>query len=362
MTQRLLRRPLFVVAMLLANAACKQDPAPNGAPPEQRVDAAIEVVARQELPEIYTSTGSIVSDERVDITSRIAAYVRNIEVREGERVQRNQLLATLDSKDVDAAIRAAIANRDQAAAVKKDAEKDLETSENLFAGGVVTTTHVRKTRLQLQAATESLAAAEAVLARGQAERQYTSILSPVAGVVVARQGRVGTLAAPGAPLITVESDTALLFATQVAEQRIAGVRVGDAVTVEVDALHKTLTGEVLRVVSSGNSVTRGFEVKVAIPATPGLTPGMFGRCAFTIGGRKEIAISPAALIDRGGLSGVYVVDADDRLHFRWLRTGHQVGDARAVLAGLDEGERIVSAPTSRMREGDRITATAGPSR
>ena len=61
-------------------------------------------------------------------------------------------------------IRAALANRDQSAALKKDAEKDLETSESLFAGGVVTTTHVRKTRLQLQAATETLAAAEALRA------------------------------------------------------------------------------------------------------------------------------------------------------------------------------------------------------
>ncbi len=355
-------RALLAVSAALLLAACGQDPKPVAAPAEQHFDAAIEVVVRRELPAAYTSTGSVVSDERVDITSRLAAYVRSIEVREGERVQRGQLLATLDSKDVDANIRAALANRDQAAALKKDAEKDLETSENLFASGVVTTTHVRKTRLQLQAATETLAAAEALLARGQAERQYSSILSPVAGVVVARQGRVGTVAAPGVPLVTVESDTALLFATQVAEQRVAGVHVGDPVTISIDALGRTLTGEVLRVVSSGSAVTRGFEVKIAIPATPGLTPGMFGRSEFQIGKRPEIAIPPAALVDRGGLSGVYVVDAESRLHFRWLRTGNRVGDAQVVLAGLDEGERIVSAPTSGMREGDRITVAAGPSR
>ncbi|WP_293394311.1 efflux RND transporter periplasmic adaptor subunit [Nevskia sp.] len=357
-----LGRALLAVSAALLLAACSQDPKPVAAPVAQHFDVATEVVLRRELPAVYTSTGSVVSDERVDITSRLAAYVRSIEVREGERVQRGQRLATLDSKDVDANIRAALANRDQAAALTKDAEKDLETSESLFAGGVVTTTHVRKTRLQLQAATESLAAAEAVLVRGQAERQYTSILSPVAGVVIARQGRVGTVAAPGVPLVTVESDTALLFATQVAEQRVAGVHVGDPVKITIDALGQTLTGEVLRVVSSGSAVTRGFEVKIAIPATPGLTPGMFGRSEFQVGQRPEIAIPPAALVDRGGLSGVYVVDADDRLHFRWLRTGHQVGDAQVVLAGLDEGERIVSAPTSRMREGDRITAAAGPSR
>ena len=351
----------WVGALVVASlTACGGDPAPH-APASARVfDAATLIVAAHDVPLVYTTTGSVVSDERVEISSRTAAYVRSIDVREGERVQLKQLLATLDSQDIEASIRVATANRDQATAVKRDADRDAEDSSKLFARGLVAEAHQRKARLAQQGAGESLTAAEAALAQATAERQYTRILSPVVGVVVARHQRAGDLASPGAPLLTVESDTALLFETHVAEQRVGSIRPGDTVHIRVDALKSALDGEVLRLVSSGNPVTRGFQVKLSLPATAGLLPGMFGRAEFTVGRRKAVVIPEAALVDRGGLQGAYVVDAKQHLRFRWLRTEHPVDDGIVVLAGLDPGERIVAAPSSKMREGDQVAWKGQP--
>ncbi len=342
-------------AVLVLLCACGRDPAPH-APPAQRVfDAASAVIETREIPLIYTTTGTVVSDERVDISSRTAAYVRSVNVREGERVQLGQLLATLDSQDIDANVRMAQAERDKAQAANADAQRDVEDAEKLLSRGVVAQAFQRKAVLQRQAATETLQAAEAALSRALSERQYTRILSPVAGVVVARHQRGGDLASPGTPLVTVESDTALLFETHAVEQRVSEIRIGDAVEVRIDALaDKPLKGEVLRLVASGDPVTRGFQVKVSIPPTTGLLPGMFGRGRFTIGIRRAVVVPAPALVDRGGLTGVYVVDGDQRLNFRWLRTEHGAQDGVVVLAGLEPGERIVVAPTSKMREGDRI--------
>jgi hypothetical protein len=113
------------------------------------------------------------------------------------------------------------------------------------------------------------------------------------------------------------------------------------------------------VVSSGNPVTRGFEVKISIPATDGIAPGMFGRSEFVIGQKKSVVVPSGALVERGGLTGVFVVGNDGGLRFRWLRTGNKVADDVVVLAGLDEGERIVATPIAKMHEGDRI-AVVGP--
>jgi len=353
-------RCALAIGMLAALVACGGDLAPHQPADLRTVDAPTLVVSVREIPVIYSTTGSVVSDERVEISSRIAAYVRSIDVREGERVQLNQLLATLDSQDLDAAIRAATAQRDQAAAMKRDADRDAEDSNKLFARGLVAEAHQRKARLAQQGAGEMLAAAEATLTRAAAERQYTRILSPVAGVVVSRHQRAGDLASPGAPLLTVESDTALLFETQVAEQRVGGIGIGDAVKIRIDALGSVLDGEVLRRVSSGNPVTRGFQVKVSLPPTPGLLPGMFGRAEFIVGQQQAVLIPARAMTDRGGLSGIYVVDAEQGLRFRWLRTGRAFDEGIVVLAGLDAGERIVTAPTAKMREGDRLTAKGAP--
>jgi RND family efflux transporter MFP subunit len=306
---------------------------------------------------LYTTTGTVVSDERVGISSRTAAYVRTVDVREGERVARGQLLATLDSKDIEAGVRMATAERDKALAADTDAQRDLEDSEKLLARGVVGKAHQRKAMLQRQSARESLQIAEAALVRAQSERQYTRIVSPVAGMVVARHQRSGDLASPGTPLVTVESDTALLFETHVVEKRVTRIGIGDPVRVSIDALDAPLEGEVVRLVASGDPRTRGFQVKVSIPAAPGLLPGMFGRAQFTIGSRSAIVVPASALVDRGGLTGVYVIDQGDVMRFRWLRTEHPADEGRVVVAGLDAGERVVTAPSSKMREGDRI---AGP--
>lgn len=352
------RRLCHVAALLVLLNACGGDPPPHPAPEARVFQAPTAVVAAREIPVIYTTTGTVVSDERVQISSRTAAYVRTVNVREGERVGLGQLLATLDSQDIDANVRIAQAERDKALAADADAQRDLEDSEKLLAKGMVAQAHRRKALLQRRSAGETLQGTEAALARALSERQYTRILSPVAGVVVARHQRSGDLASPGSPLVTVESDTALLFETHAVEQRVTDIRIGDAVDVRIDALRKPLRGEVLRLVASGDPVTRGFQVKVSIPPTPGLLPGMFGRGQFTIGTKRALVIPATAFVDRGGLTGVYVVDANGRLNFRWLRTEHGTQDGLVVLAGLEPGERIVQTPTSKMREGDRIAAAA----
>lgn len=301
------------------------------------------------------ATGTIVSDERVEISSRTSAYVRTIEVREGERVRQGQLLAHLDSQHLDARIRAASAARDQALATRADAERDASDSATLFGRGMVSQAHQRKAQLALDAATESARMAEAELSRMQSERQYTRILSPVAGIVVARHRRSGDLITPGTPLLTVESDTALLFATEVPEQRIAGIAVGDTVPVQVDALDQTFAGEVVRRVTSGDPATRGFEVKVALPSTSELLPGMFGRARFTVGERQALVVPATALAERGGLTGVFVSGPDRRLRFRWVRNGQAFDEGVIVEAGLDPGERIVSTAPADMRDGDLLS-------
>ena len=349
-------RPVWSAVLICGLIACGGDPPPHAGLAGRVFDVPTVVVEQRAVPLVYTATGTVVSDERVQISSRTTAYVRTLEVREGQRVRQGQLLAHLDSQDLDARIRAATAARDQALATQADAERDAKDSATLFARGLVAEAHQRKTQLALAAATEAAIAAEAELSRTQSERQYTQIVSPVAGVVVARHRHAGDLITPGTPLLTVESDTALLFQTEVPEQRVAGIAEGDAVAVKVDAVQQSFSGEVVRRVSSGNPVTRGFAVKIALPASSGLLPGMFGRAAFTVGQRQALVVPLSALADRGGLKGVFVAGPDQKLRFRWLRTGHIVADGVLAEAGLDAGERIVERVPADMRDGDVLAA------
>ena len=312
------------------------------------------VATAESLPIHYTTTGTVVSDERVEISSRIAAYLSPLEVREGERVARGQRIASLDSQDVSGAIRQAEANRDKAEAAFLDATKDLEDAETLFRKGVVSASALRKARLGHEVAAKELEAARAALTAARAELRYTEILSPVAGVVVARPARSGDLVTPGVPIVTVESDTALLFETFIAERQLGHVRLNDPVEVRIDATGRVHTGEVVRLVSSGDPVTRRYLVKISLADTQGLMPGMFGRSAFTIGHRDSIVVPTAALAERGGLTGVFVVDEDRVLRFRWVRVGGDVGERTVITAGLEPGETLLARVTAVVSDGDLL--------
>lgn len=306
------------------------------------------------VPVEYTSVGSVVSDQRVDVASRLSGYIREILVQEGDRVRRGQVLARLDAADVEGGIRQAQAGVGAAEAAFRDAQTDLERFQRLFERGSVSDNELRKIRLKHDAAREALNQARAGFDTARAQRDYAEIRSPVDGLVVARAKRAGDLAVPGAPLLTVESGRTLLFETFVAEGQVAAIAVGKPVEVRIDGLTTPLKGTVSRVVPSGDPATRSYQVKIALPETPGLMPGMFGRAGFAIGESQAPVVPRQALVERGGLRGVFVVDGEGRAHFRWLRIGREWPDRVEVTAGLQAGERFAAAAEAALREGDQI--------
>lgn len=305
-------------------------------------------------PVEYTTVGSVVSDQRVEVASRLSGYIHEIRVQEGERVQRGQVLARLDAADVEGSIRQARAAQGAAEAAFRDAQIDLKRFEHLFERGSVSENEMRKVRLKFDAARETSNQASAGFETALAQRAYTEITSPVTGTVVARLKRSGDLALPGMPLLIVESGRDLLFETFVAEGQVAAMTDGKPALVSLDRLPAPLKGKVTRVVPSGDPVTRSYQVKIALPETPGLMPGMFGRAVFTVGESSSPVVPRRALAERGGLTGVFVVDGEGRARFRWLRTGHEWSDRVEVSAGLAADERVVSVVEPALREGDRV--------
>ena len=118
-------------------------------------------------------------------------------------------------------------------------------------------------------------------------------------------------------------------------------------------------GEVVRLVSSGNPVTRRYLVKISLADPQGLVPGMFGRSVFTVGTRAGILIPPAALAERGGLTGVFVVGEAGVLRFRWVRTGAEHRERTEITAGLDAGETLLAQVTATVKDGDLLAAPTG---
>lgn len=344
--------PLALAALL---GACGKAPQPAAAPSATSRSLPVTTASTKGTVE-YSVVGSVVSDQRVDVASRLSGYIREVLVQEGDRVRRGQMLARLDAADVEGGIRQGKAAVGAAEAASRDAQIDLDRFQRLFERGSVSDNELRKVRLKAEAAREALNQARAGADTATAQRAYADIVSPVDGVVVTRHKRAGDLAVPGAPLLTLESGRGLLFETFVAEAQVAAIAPGKPAEVRIDGLSVPLKGTVSRVVPSGDPVSRSYQVKIALPEAAGLMPGRFGRAAFALGESPAPLVPRPALVERGGLTGVFVVDTEGRAHFRWLRIGREWPDRVEVSAGLGANERFVAVAEPALRDGDLITS------
>ena len=157
-------------------------------------------------------------------------------------------------------------------------------------------------------------------------------------------------------MLTLESRNQLLFETHVAESQLSHIDVGDSVRLAIDNATEDLTGTVAQIVHAGDPISRTYKVKIKLPNITGLHSGMFGRAHFTVGEEDNLVVPRSAIIVKGGLEGVYVVDNKQHLHFRWVRPKRQWPERVEIAAGLKAGERIVVTATAGLSEDDQVVA------
>lgn len=342
-----------LLALLVLLTACSEKVAD-----EQRaakpVSSPVTRVELVDIPITYTVPGSVVSDGRVDVSSRVVGFIEQLDVREGNKVSRGDLLVRIDQTDIDEAIRQAQAGVRASQEDLEDAERDVEKYGKLIQTGAVATETLRKAKVRLDIAGATLDKTRSALAAAEAQKGYATITNPVDGVIVSVAKRRGEMATAGSTILTVESHEVLLFKAFVAESSLALIDPKTPVTVRIDTLKDTpFRGKIRGIVPSGDDITRRYEINVILPNDPSLVPGMFGRAQILLGMRKAPAVPRNAVVRRGGLDGVFVLDGKVA-RFRWLRIGRELDDSVEVLAGLSGGETILAAGNDAVRDGSGI--------
>ena len=122
------------------------------------------------------------------------------------------------------------------------------------------------------------------------------------------------------------------------ESKLASVRVGQAVEVVIDASDRKLNARVSEIVPSVDAASRTYIVKLDLPATPQLRTGMFGRAIFPLGVQKVVAVPLAALMERGQLQSVFVVE-DGVAHTRLVTTGRRTGSCGGSSVRPERGRK-----------------------
>ena len=351
----------ILLPLLIAAAGCGGDETaveatgvePIQAGPEAapvRVETAVATLSA--VPAETRATGSVEPIRRVMPGTKIMGRIEQVFLREGDPVERGQVLARLESRDLEAAVAQAEAAVAMAEAQLENARAQFERMKELHGRGSVTDKNLEDALAGHRVAAAGVAQAEANLAATRVQLGYAEIKSPIAGWVTAKHVEAGDMAVPGTPFFTLEDLSRAKVTVQVPEAELQGVEAGAPARVEI--LGRERPAAVDRVIPAGDPQSRTFAVQLLLDNSDGdLKSGMFARVAFSGGEREALAVPADSVVTRGQLQGLFVVDGD-RARLRWVRTGHRVGDRIEILSGLEAGERFVLRPPPGLADGSGI--------
>lgn len=337
--------------------------------PETLSNVPMIVAHKTAVPDLLEAVGTVRATQTTQIASQMMGTIRDIRVQEGDRVQAGQILATIDDSQpraaVDQAMAAVAAAEKEVSSADSDltlADATLKRYQQLFDKKSVSPQEFDEIKARRQSAESrrDMARAEeaqsnAALAQARTSLGYTVIHAPFSGAVTEKKADPGAMALPGMPLFTIEDTQRYRLEVTVDENSVRIVRAGQNVAVSIDALgNAEISGKVEQVVPAADPDSRSFLVKIALPVDTHLRSGLFGRARFSLGERQALLIPRAAVIERGQLQGVYVIDANRMSGLRYVTLGKITGEQVEVLSGLQDGENIVAAPGTRELGGKQI--------
>ena len=353
-------------------------------------------VSTSSIPDFYEAVGTIRSKTTTVISARTTGHVTRVLVSEGDRVRAGQTLVEIDNRDAAVQIRRAEAGESEARESLVVLEKEIAAAEfgraaadanrklaastfdryrSLHDRRSVSDQEFDEVQAKLTAATAELDRASAMLESTKARRNqilaridqatvekssadlsmdYSRVVSPVTGIVTAKTIETGMIAAAGAPLLTVEDDTAYRLEAQVPESILGAIRKGDTVRIVLEAANKAqIQGRISEIVTLADPLTRGTILKVDLPKTPSLRSGLFGRAFFPSGERSVISVPRELVVQHGQLTSVYVLD-EKVVRQRLIKLGKSSGDRVDVVSGLQNGDLLIVEPREKLIDGMEV--------
>ncbi|HEV2389023.1 MAG TPA: efflux RND transporter periplasmic adaptor subunit [Candidatus Acidoferrales bacterium] len=400
-----------LAGMSLAWAGCSSKEAPA---PEPVVDVQVATVQDKTIEDVVTADAVLYPLHEASIVPKISAPVERYYVERGSRVHAGELMATLENKDLAAAVEQAKGAYDQAQAgyatstqvdvpaqvqaadlnlesarqAMQAARQVYESRQKLYQAGAMARnlmedSHVAyvQARSQYQIAlahqealqkvgrSQMMKSAEGQLAAAKgnylaavAQLQYSEIRSPIDGVVTDRPLFEGQMASAGSPLMTVMDLSHVVARAYVSPQLAAQLRVGDSASLAAANNQPGLPGKVSVVSPAVDPNSTTMQVWVDAPNTGNrLKPGLTVQVRIVARTVKGAIVVPAAAVLTGddGTKTVMVVGPERQAHQTTVATGIQSGSEVQIVKGLRPGQQVVTTGAYGLPDGTKVRITSG---
>ncbi len=297
-------------------------------------------IEKRRVQELMAWPATVHSRTVAQIAPKLTARIVAIEVDAGDPVRKGAVIARLDHRGIAAREREAGAALAAAKAMEQRALADERRTRDLFRQEAATRETFDSVTARAKSARAKMAEAANALAAVRANRAETVLKAPFDGVVVKRHAEPGDMGLPGKPIVTIQNPAGLRVESFIPARCARRLRVGDEVTVRIDALGQSLQARIDEIVPEADPQTHTVLIKAALPRTNGLQPGLFGWLEQACG-ERDVLLIPATSVERiGQIESVKVV-VDGTIRVRHLRTGKTYGGKVEVLSGLRQGETVL---------------------
>ena len=228
------------------------------------------------IAETITLSGSVISDNQKMITSRFMGFVTQVNVSEGEKVRRGQILYTIDSREIDSAKRQAELSLQMYQNQYTNVKTNLDRHIRLLKKDMVSKYEVENLELAEANLRDMIEIAKARLKEVENQYRYLVIKAPNSGVIVAKNIKVGEMAMPGMPAIILSDLSNLKISAEIAESNLALIKHGKKVVIEIPSLGIKSVGKVSAIIPNSNPMTHTFKIKISFKTNnKSVYPGMY---------------------------------------------------------------------------------------
>ncbi len=379
-----MRYRIFVIIILLvflSGTSCKEkiEPGTTESSPPVLSGVTVSRATPTAIPLIYTAVGTVKAGISSKLGSKVMGVVKELYVREGDRVKRGQKLILIDQSQALSKLKsaeAALSEAKKALSAAISSKKSAEAQEKVISATYRRYLELRKrgaiskqefeeieakynqAKAQLKRALSMIEASKARVKLAEAELSSARIMlsdtvirAPHDGIITAKLVDKGDLARPGMHLLTLETTKGFCVDIIVPESHIEHIYRGKKVKVEVPALRREFDGNVCTIVPSADPKSRSFIVKITLPVKEIVRSGMFARVKIPIGRKDSIIIPGSSIIKRGQLTGIYYVDSRNTVRFRLIRIGKKQNGGYEVISGLKMGDRFILNPPPGIKDG-----------
>lgn len=386
---------LFFVAV----SGCKSRQASADAATEP-IAAAVSAVQRGNISHVLSLAGQFQPYQVIDVHAKVSGYVRHIYVDIGDRVNAGQTLAVLEVPELNAQYRGSQSEEQRSKEQIRIAQHEISRAEaghlalqsnydrllqaskaqpgliaeqeldDARAKADASQAQVDTARSTLSAAQQQSDVAQADMERVGALQSYTTITAPLSGVVIWRYADTGALIQAGTasdsqslPLVKLSQSDLLRLRLPVPEDAVGYIHEGDTVQIRVDALHRSLTGRIVRFTRNVSLDTRTMQTEIDVPNKDlSLIPGMYANTYVQLAHKENVLTVPLLAIQRddSGKTSLLVLDSQNRVHRRAVALGLQGSLLAEVRSGVQQDDRVVLGNAARYTDGEQVTPRIEP--